>query len=204
MHVPLLVAASLAADYKSLTTCLASASVPFLVSSNRTWSAYATTFNARLPYSPGAVVLPTTPSQVAAAVVCASAHRVPVQAKSGGHSYGSFSSGGDASQRTLVVDLENFQSVAVDNVTYVAVVGGGLRLGNLALAIYAQGKRALAHGTCPSVGIGGHFTHGGYGYASRAYGRALEQSVAADVVLANGTYVRATSKEFPDVYWVRS
>ncbi|KAK5652003.1 hypothetical protein OQA88_10906 [Cercophora sp. LCS_1] len=201
LSIAFVAAAAPGANQSSLTTCLASASVPFLLPANRTWPAYATSFNARLPYSPAAVVLPTTPSHVSSAVRCASAHRVPVQAKSGGHSYASFSLGGDPDEQTLVVNLENFQSVVVDNATYVAAVGAGVRLGNLALAIYAQGKRALAHGTCPGVGIGGHFTHGGYGYSSRAYGLAMEQMVAADVVLSNGTYVRVSSTEFPDVFW---
>jgi len=186
----------------SLTTCLTSASVPFLLPSNRTWTSYATTYNARLPYSPLAIVLPSTTSHVSSAVLCASARGVPVQAKSGGHSYASFSSGGNTDQSTLVIDLENFQSIAIDKTSYVAAVGAGVRLGNLALGIYEQGKRALAHGTCPGVGIGGHFTHGGYGYSSRAYGLAMEQIVAVDVVLANGTFVKASREEWSDVFWV--
>jgi len=42
--------------------------------------------------------------------------------------------------------------------TGIAAVGGGTRLGNMALGLYSQGQRALPHGTCPAVGIGGHFT----------------------------------------------
>ena len=49
----------------------------------------------------------------------------------------------------------------MDASTNVAKVGGGVRLGNLAQGVYDQGKRAISHGTCPGVGIGGHFTHGG-------------------------------------------
>jgi hypothetical protein len=75
------------------------------------------------------------------------------------------------------------------------------RLGNLATAIYNQAQRALPHGTCPGVGVGGHATHGGYGYAGRAWGLALDTIVALDVVLANGTLIHATSTAYPDVYW---
>jgi hypothetical protein len=59
----------------------------------------------------------------------------------------------------------------------------------------------LPHGTCPGVGVGGHATHGGYGYAGRAWGLALDTIVALDVVLANGTLIHATSTAYPDVYW---
>ncbi|KAK0742757.1 hypothetical protein B0T18DRAFT_481258 [Schizothecium vesticola] len=191
-------------DITPLSTCLTTSSIPFLLPSSpnpTAWTLHATTFNARLPFVPLAVVLPTTTAQISAAVLCASSLNIPVQAKSGGHSYASFSSGGDVLSQTLVVDLENFQDVVVNNTTYVASVGGGVRLGNLALGIYAQGERALAHGTCPGVGIGGHFTHGGYGYSSRAYGLALEQIVGVEVVLASGEVVTATKEKYKDIYW---
>jgi hypothetical protein len=71
----------------------------------------------------------------------------------------------------------------------------------MALAIYDQGQRALPHGTCPGVGVGGHATHGGYGYASRKWGLALDTIVALDVVLANGTEVHATTTENPDIFF---
>ena len=61
----------------------------------------------------------------------------------------------------MVISLEAFQATVV-NSKGIAQVGGGVRLGNLATAIYNQNKRALPHGTCPGVGIGGHASHGGY------------------------------------------
>lgn len=76
-----------------------------------------------------------------------------------------------------------------------------MRLGNLALSIHAQGNRALPHGTCPGVGIGGHATHGGYGYQSRFWGLALDTIVAMDVVLANGSHIHATATEYPEIYF---
>jgi hypothetical protein len=51
-------------------------------------------FNLRLQYKPIAVVIPTTNQHVQDAVVAAGNCGVKVQAKSGGHSYASFSSGG--------------------------------------------------------------------------------------------------------------
>ena len=80
-------------------------------------------------------------------------------------------------------------------------MGSGVRLGNLALAIYNQGQRALPHGSCPGVGVGGHFTHGGYGYSSRTWGLALDTIVAMDVVLANGSNVHTTSSQYTDIFY---
>ena len=83
----------------------------------------------------------------------------------------------------------------------IASVGAGVRLGNLALEIYAQGKRALPHGVCPGVGIGGHFTHGGYGYQARLWGLALDSIVGMDVVLANGSYIYTNATEHPEMFY---
>lgn len=161
----------------------------------------AKTYNSRLPYTPAVIVLPTTTQHISDAVVCAGKNGVKVQAKSGGHSYASFSSGGQSG--SMVIDLESFQSISVD-ANGIAKVGGGVRLGNLALGIYNtnNAKRALPHGTCPGVGLGGHSTHGGFGYSSRAWGLTLDTITAMDVTLANGSTVHTTSTSYPDIFYV--
>jgi FAD binding domain-containing protein/berberine-like enzyme len=167
-----------------------------VLASDSDWTTYEATYNTRLQNTPLVIAVPTTEQQVSDAVVCASQAGVNVQAKSGGHSYASFSTPNGG----MMIDLENFQDVSVDS-NGVATVGAGLRLGNLALAIYNQANRALSHGTCPGVGIGGHFTHGGFGYSSRAWGLALDSIVALDVVLANGTQIHATTDSYPEIFW---
>lgn len=101
----------------------------------------------------------------------------------------------------MVIDLEGFQTVSLDTTTFIAKAGGGVRLGNLAVGIYNAGKRALPHGTCPGVGVGGHATHGGFGLSSRAWGLTLDTIVGLDVVLANGSFIHATSTAYPDIYY---
>jgi hypothetical protein len=117
-----------------------------------------------------------------------------------------------------VIDLQSLQNIEVDQSTHVAKVGGGVRLGNLADGVWKQGERAISHGTCPGVGIGGHFTHGqsfpeccshqlltnpagGYGHTSRNWGLALDHIVGADVVLANGSLVHASMDENTEIFW---
>jgi hypothetical protein len=55
----------------------------------------------------------------------------------------------------IIVDLSNFKGIDVNSSSGLAVIGMGNRLGDVALALNAAG-RALPHGTCPYVGIGGH------------------------------------------------
>jgi hypothetical protein len=184
--------------YASLTDCLGKRSVPIKLVSDADWNTYEATYNTRLQYVPAAITLPTTSQHISDSVVCAGLFGVKVQAKSGGHSYASFSTGGV--NGALMIDLENLQNVSVDT-KGIATVGAGIRLGTLATDIYNQAQRALPHGTCPGVGIGGHFTHGGFGYSSRAWGLALDTIVGLDVVLANGSFVHATTTAYPDIFW---
>lgn len=53
------------------------------------------------------------------------------------------------------MDLKSFNTVTVDATSGAAVIGSGNRLGNVATAL-ANAGRALPHGTCAYVGIGGH------------------------------------------------
>ncbi|KAJ0108773.1 hypothetical protein J7T55_011264 [Diaporthe amygdali] len=189
----------LTARQTGLLDCLTNKSVPLTVSTNANWPDYSTTYNIRLQYEPAVIIIPDTTQQISDSVVCASQNGIKVQAKSGGHSYASTSSGGR--DGSMVVDLQRFQNVSVDESTGIAAVGGGLRLGNMALALNDKG-RALAHGTCAGVGVGGHFTLGGYGYTSRAWGMGLDQIVGLDVVKADGSIVHASENENSDLYYV--
>jgi len=184
----------------TLQDCLAAKNVPVYFATSSGFSQLAQPYNLRLAYTPAVIVVPTDPGQVAVAILCAAASNVKVQAKSGGHSYASFSSGGQ--NGSMVIDLQAFQDINVDpGDLYAAKVGAGVRLGDLALAIYNQSHRALPHGTCPGVGIGGHATHGGYGYSSRMWGLTLDTVIGADVVLPNGSFIHATVDEYPDIFY---
>ncbi|TAQ88941.1 hypothetical protein B7494_g2713 [Chlorociboria aeruginascens] len=175
-----------------IIACLESHNVPYFTSLSSQWAALSTPYNLRLVYQPAIITLPTTADQVSDSVTCAAQANLKVQPKGGGHSYASFSSGGQ--NGSLIVDMENFNTIDVDQ-------SSGVRLGNLALALYSQGQRALPHGSCPGVGVGGHATHGGYGYDSRLWGLTLDTIVALDVVLANGSQIHTTATSYPDIFY---
>ena len=101
----------------------------------------------------------------------------------------------------MVIDLHKMHSVELDSTTNVVKIGGGARLGHVAEGLFNQGKRALPHGTCLGVGVGGHSTHGGYGHTSRKWGVMLDRIIAVDVVLANGTIAHADFEQNADLFW---
>jgi len=89
----------------------------------------------------------------------------------------------------------------MDKNTWQATIGGGTLLRDVTKRLHENGNRAMAHGTCPQVGIGGHATIGGLGPTSRMWGSALDHVEEVQVVLANSSIVRASAKENTDVFF---
>lgn len=192
------------ADVASFIGELTDMGISFITPTDRDWPIYSSTYNLRLPVTPAVVVLPFIVKHISNAITLAGKHGFKVQARSGGHSYASYSNGGvDGS---VVIDLGEvqFRSTSASGDLYCVIVGSGMRLGELAQTIDQRTgwKRALPHGTCASVGVGGHFTHGGYGFFSRAWGLAMDRIAKIKVVLANGQLVLADENQNQDLFYV--
>ncbi|KAF8956211.1 glucooligosaccharide oxidase [Flammula alnicola] len=165
---------------------------------NSAYSNASTAFNLRYTFLPAAVAYPNSAQDVSTAMKIGAAFNLQVVARSGGHSY--IANGLGGKNGVLVVDMGNFKSVIVDSTTKIATIGPGNRLGDVALALNNKG-RALPHGTCPYVGMGGHSGYGGYGFTSRKWGLTLDTIQSLQVVLANGAIVVASSTNNPDLFW---
>ncbi|RSL93695.1 hypothetical protein CEP52_013105 [Fusarium oligoseptatum] len=160
------------------------------------WSA---PFNLERVVRPAAVVRPKDAEQVAAFVQCAAKNKVKVQARSGGHSYANYGLGADGS---LSIDLTNLRYVILDEKTWHAKIGSGSLLGDIDdLLDRKPGRRVFPHGVCPSVGIGGHATIGGLGPSSRMWGATLDHVLEVEVVIANGSIIRASETQNQDLFW---
>lgn len=110
-------------------------------------------YNLAIDVTPDAVIRPNCTEAVAAAVRCAADNGYKVQARSGGHSYANFGLGDGA----LTIDLVNLQQYSMNETTWYATIGAGMKLGDIDSNLTQTG-RAFAHGVCPGVGIGGHAT----------------------------------------------
>ncbi len=142
---------------------------------------------------PLAIAQPLDAADVAAAVRWARSTGVHIVARSGGHSYGGYST-----TSGVVVDLSRLATVRVTNGK--AVIGPGARLGNIYDELAGHGL-AIPAGTCPSVGIGGHALGGGFGLASRAWGLASDNLVSVQIVTADGKILTADSRNHSDLFW---
>ena len=143
---------------------------------------------------PRAVVFCESTADVQRTVRWARKHAVRIVPRSGGHSYGGYST-----TTGVIVDVSRLNGVALDPKGQ-AVVGAGARL----IDVYerlAQHGRTVPAGSCPTVGIAGLALGGGVGFASRKYGLTCDNLVEATVVLADGTVVVANKRVHPDLYW---
>ncbi|KAF2686057.1 Glucooligosaccharide oxidase [Lentithecium fluviatile CBS 122367] len=201
----LLFAGSIASITEALVTravidkCLTDAGVPVDIKGSDDWDRDVAPFNVRLPYLPTAISVPLTTKHIQDSVKCGKKLGIKVSAKSGGHSYASFGFGGENGH--LVVELDRMYNVTYDAGKNIATVQPGARLGHVATVLYETYGRAISHGTCPGVGISGHFLHGGFGFSSHMHGLALDFVDSVTVVLADGRVVEASSTENSDLLW---
>ncbi|KAK1225731.1 hypothetical protein PQX77_011317 [Marasmius sp. AFHP31] len=155
-------------------------------------------YNRRFTFTPSAVTYPKSAEEVSKVVIMGGGNGMKVVARSGGHSY--IANGLGGKNGTLVVDMSNMKGLSVDSASNVATIETGNRLGDVAVGLNEKG-RALPHGTCPYVGIGGHSAFGGFGYTSRMWGLTIDTIKAVNTVLANGTSVRVTKDNYLDLFF---
>src|SRR4051794_32554803 len=144
---------------------------------------------------PRAVVQALDHADVQAVVRWAAAHpHIPLRVRSGGHSYGGWStaSGG------VVLDLRRLRHARLRDDT--AIVGAGAQLIDVYAALARHGATVPA-GSCPSVAVGGHALGGGMGLAARDRGLTLDNVRALDLVTADGRLHHVDARSAPDLFW---
>ena len=100
----------------------------------------------------------------------------------------------------LMIDLSMMKGVHVDPVNATVRVEPGCTSGDVDHATHAFGL-AVPFGIVSTTGVGGLTLGGGTGYLTRQHGLTIDNLIAADVVLADGTFRTASQKENPDLLW---
>lgn len=137
----------------NLKGSLTSAGISAVFPGDKRYGNASTPFNLRFTFQPAAVTFPKTPKDVSKIVKIGTSLGLQIVARSGGHSY--IANGLGGRNGSLVVDLSNFKAITANPSNGTALIESGNRLGDIALALNDAG-RALPHGSCPYVGIGGH------------------------------------------------
>ncbi|KAL2933026.1 Berberine bridge enzyme-like 8 [Bienertia sinuspersici] len=156
-------------------------------------------FNTSSTPKPLAIVTPLEKSHVQATIICAKANGLEMRIRSGGHDYEGLSY--VSLNPFIILDLFNLRSIDIDLANDTAWVQTGATLGELYYNIAnVSSTRAFPGGVCPSVGIGGHFSGGGYGNMLRKFGLTIDNVIDGEIVDASGTILnRKTMGE--DLFW---
>jgi FAD/FMN-containing dehydrogenase len=142
---------------------------------------------------PLAIAIPETVEDVQKSVRWARKYDIRLVARSGGHSYGGYSTASG-----LVLDLSRMAAVRP------AVGTAGIGAGALLIDVYDRlgaAGRILPGGSCPTVGIGGLALGGGVGFASRKLGTTSDNVLGLRIVTADGRALACDPNENADLYW---
>src|SRR5262247_1362246 len=144
---------------------------------------------------PRVVVHCRTSQDVQLAILAARDCDLPLSVRGGGHDWA-----GRTLCEGIVIDLSNMNSVVVGSDNRTAQIAGGARAADVLAATDPRGLAAVT-GTCGAVGMAGLTLGGGYGPLIGRFGLALDNLVAAEVVLADGRIVLAKHDSEEELFW---
>lgn len=158
-------------------------------SSRRLW-------NGMVDHHPAAIVGCRGTADVVAALHFARQHQLPVSVRGGGHNV----AGRSVGEGALTLDLSAMRGIDVDPDARRARVQPGATWGDLDHETQAFGL-ATTGGADSRTGVAGLTVGGGIGWLARRLGLTIDNLEAAEVVLADGTWLRTDAERHPDLYW---
>lgn len=153
-------------------------------------------WNGTIDRHPAAIAQCADADDVVAAVNFARDHGVLLAVRGGGHSI----PGHSTCDGGLVIDLSPMKAIGVDAAARTARAEGGVKWVEFDAATQQHGL-ATTGGTNSDTGIAGLTLGGGEGWLMRVFGYACDNLLAAEVVLADGSRVRASEQENADLFW---
>ena len=151
-------------------------------------------WNVAAAVTPAAVVLATTPQDVAGTVRFAAEHGFTVTVQATGH--GAVGVGDD----TILVVTSAMTHCDIDARNRTARIGAGARWQDVITAAAPHGLAPLC-GSSPGVGVVGFLTGAGIGPLVRTVGLSSDHVRAFEVVTGTGQLLRATPVENADLFW---
>ena len=135
-------------------------------------------------------------ADVTAAVRFAREHDLEIAIRGGGHNV----AGTAVCDDGIVIDFSAMRAVSVDTAGRTARVQGGALWSDVDRETQAHGL-ATTGGIVGHTGVAGLTLGGGIGFLMRKHGLAVDNLLAAEVVTAEGSVVRASAEEHPDLFW---
>jgi FAD/FMN-containing dehydrogenase len=153
-------------------------------------------WNGMFDRKPALIVKCSGPADVINAVNFARDNELLLAVRAGGHSI----SGQSVCDGGMMIDLTHMNGVRVDRQRQTARVEGGALLGALDHESQRFGL-ATTSGTVSHTGAAGLTLGGGLGRLARMYGLTSDNLLSADIVTADGKFLRASADENTDLFW---
>src|ERR1700730_3219924 len=153
-------------------------------------------WNGMVARAPGLIARCADVSDVQNAIRTASQTGILTAVRCGGHSLAGFST----CDRGMVVDLSRMRQVKVDPEARRAWIAGGCLLGSIDTATQKAGL-VFPSGVVSHTGASGLILGGGTGWLTRRFGLSCDNVEGFNLVTADSSVVRATSKENQDLFW---
>jgi FAD/FMN-containing dehydrogenase len=152
-------------------------------------------YNSMIDKHPALIARCVDAADVMAVVDYARDNGIGLAVRCGAHNPAGFASVDDG----IVIDLTRMKGIHVDSEARLATVQGGCTWGDVDHATHAFGL-ATVGGVISTTGMGLPLG-GGIGYLTRKHGLSVDNIVAADVVLADGSLVTASADQHQDLFW---
>ena len=152
--------------------------------------------NGMIDRRPALIVRCSSAEDVARTIAFGRAQNAPIAVRGGGHNGGGLGVVDDG----VVIDLAGMADVVVDPGSNSVRVGGGSTWADVDRATAEHG-RATPSGIISTTGVGGLTLGGGLGHLTRRFGLTIDSLIGADVVLADGSQVRTSADEHPELFW---
>jgi FAD/FMN-containing dehydrogenase len=157
-------------------------------------------WNRAIDQRPAAIAVPTTTADVSAIVRAAASAGLTVAPQATGHAAGALSDATGALAESVLVDLSGLRGATIDAAAATATVAAGTPWSEVLAGAAPHGLTA-SHGSAADVGVVGYTLPGGLSFVARAHGLAVNAVRSAEVVLADGSVVRADADENPELFW---
>lgn len=155
-----------------------------------------TVFNGMIDRHPAVIAQCETTADVVHSVRFARDLDLHIAIRGGGHSV----AGMALNDNGLVVDLRRMHKVTVHPGSETVRVEGGALMSHLDRATRPHGL-ATTGGRASGIGVGGLVLGGGTGWLDRAFGLPVDNLLGVDLVTSDGSQVRATDQENPELFW---
>lgn len=155
-----------------------------------------TVFNAMIDRRPAVIARCADAADVTRSVRFARELDLPIAVRGGGHSVSGMSLNDDG----LVIDLGPMRGVTVHPGSETVRVEGGALMRQLDQATQPYGL-ATTGGRVSTTGVGGFVLGGGTGWLDRLFGLAADNLLGVELVTADGSTVRASEQENPELFW---